>query len=81
MLDIAVKWFVALGGIAVIVKFAIGHTRSGVKAAIGKAVENPAFKPVLLEYREQIEAFFDEADKGLHDGLDAAATAPAPEVK
>lgn len=67
-----------LGGTAAIVTAAKASIKPIVKWGIAKAVSDPKWAHVLLEYRIDIEGFFDDVDSGVKEGLDAAAAKQTP---
>ncbi len=68
----AVQLFVSLGGVAVVIKYAISGVGPIVHWALQRALANPSLRPILIEYRPQIEALFDAVDAQVKSDLDAA---------
>ena len=79
-----IGWFIAAGGGIWAVHYAISHTQAATVWLVQKAFIKkpdgsllyPAISKALLDWRPEIEDFFDAVDKGLHQGLDSQAPDP-----
>ncbi len=82
-MNFAMKMFLALGGVGII----LGIVAKGVKPAIKKAVkwaiskDHPEVRKFVLEHREWIEAQFDAVDQAAKEAIDEESAAPAPEIE
>jgi len=64
--------FISLGGIGL----ALGLLLKGVKPAVHwimqRLLNDPKYRPILLQYRQQIEKAFDDIDNAIAEELDMA---------
>lgn len=79
-MNFALKMFLGLGGVSLVLGIIAKGIKPAIKAAIHWAIgaNHPEVRKFVLDNRVWIEAQFDAADQAVKEAVDEEAAAPAP---